>query len=148
MQLLIKYSKYFRRAVVKIALASVTFRTATFSKQLLFLSTFNLKGLSGVLLFLGTATFKRIYLKHHVFVKKIGFFQSTTSSRQFLKVVCYLFRDRSSGRSFIFFNCSSFSERSSLSHPFYHLGRFLFNEAVAVIHFYRGYIEQIIFESS
>ena len=37
----------------------------------------------------GTAFFKRIDLKHHVFVKTTDFFQNTTSSRPLFKVVCY-----------------------------------------------------------
>ena len=107
----------------------MTFRTATFSKELLFRSTLNFKSSFGVLLFLGTDTFKRIYLKYHVFVKKIDFFQNTTSSHPFFKVVCYSFIEKSSDRSFIFFNCSGFSKRSSLSHPFYHLGWFFYRSS-------------------
>ena len=47
------------------------------------------------MLFLGTATLMRIYLKHRVFVKKIDFFQNTTSSRPFFKVVYYfIYREK------------------------------------------------------
>ena len=70
----------------------------------------------------GKATFKRIYLKHHV----LDFFQNTTSSRPFLKVVCYFIYREKYGRVIHFFNCSGFSKRSSLSHPFYHLGWFFY----------------------
>ena len=111
----------------------MTFGTATFSKELLSRNTFNLKVSSfGVLLFLGTATFKRIYLKHHVFVKKIDFSQSTTSSRPFFKVVCY-FIYRENWRPVIHFLIVAFLKRaawaihhlwwffyrSGRSHPFF-----------------------------
>ena len=78
------------------------------------------------MLFLGTATFKRIYLKHHVFVKRIDFFQNPISVVHFLKSCVVLFIGRSSELSLILLNCSGFSKRSSLSHPFYHLGWFLY----------------------
>ena len=47
------------------ALARVTFGASTFSKELLFRSTYSLN--------LGTATAKRIYLKHQIFVKAMFF---------------------------------------------------------------------------
>ena len=74
------------------AFASVTFGTATFSKELLFWSTFNFKVLSGVLFFLGTGALKRIYLKHQIYVKKIFF---KTSLHPFFKVLCYfIYREK------------------------------------------------------
>ena len=42
LQLFIKSSKSFRRAIVTFALTRVTFRKATFSKELLFRSTYSL----------------------------------------------------------------------------------------------------------
>ena len=70
-----------------------------------------------------------------------------TSSRQFLQwcVLFYLKREVTTGHSF--FNCTGISKRSSLSHHSIIQGDF-FTGAVAAMHSFRDYIEQIIFDSS
>ena len=57
----------------------------------------------------------------------------------------YLKRKVGTGHSF--FNRISFFSRISLNHPFFNAG-LSFNRAVAAIHFFRGYMEQLIFDSS
>ena len=91
LQLFIKYSKFFRRAN---ALARVTFGASTFSKELLFWSTYSLN--------LGTATAKRIYLKHQIFVKTICFFSKQILQAPILEsgVSFYLKRWAEIGHSF------------------------------------------------
>ena len=110
--------------------ASVNFGITTFSKE-----------------FFGTANFKRIYLKHQMLVKTIEFFQHTTCSCQFFKnsVSFYLKRGVVSGH--LFFYRTGIFWKISLSCLFFHTGS-SFSGAVAVIHFFRDYIEHIIFDRS
>ena len=51
-------------------------------------------------------------MKHRVFVKKLDFFQNTSSSRPFFKVVCYFIYREKQRPVIHFFNCSGFSKRT------------------------------------
>ena len=129
------------------ALARVTFGTTAFSKEWLLQGTYSLYFLLWNCSFWEQLLLKRIYLKQQIFVKTIYIFQNTTWSRPFFKVVCHFFQERSSDRPFFFFDRIDFFWRINLIHPIFHGGWF-FTRAVAAMHSFRGYMEQIIFDSN
>ena len=100
----VKYSKSFRRTVVNNCTCNCDVQNSYFLKRaVLFGVLVTLKFLRSTVVS-GNSCFKRIYLKHHVIVKKADCFQNTTTSRPFFKVVCVIsFIERSCDRSFIFF---------------------------------------------
>ena len=96
--------------------ASVNFGITTFSKE-----------------FFGTANFKRIYLKHQMFVKTIEFFQHTTYS-QFFKNSVSFYLKTGVATDHLFFYRTGIFWKISLSCLFFNAGS-SFSGAVAVIHF-------------
>ena len=116
LQIFIKYSKCFRKAMVDISTFKGEFRNSYFlliwqfhncncSYSLSIVNTFARVAFGTVLFFQGlqfsrTATVKRLYLKHQIFVKTIYFFLRTTCSRQFFKVVCYFIQSINHGSLF------------------------------------------------
>ena len=94
------------------ALGCMALGTATFSKELLLRSSqFNLNFLFGYC-FLGTATVKRIYLKHQTFCKGNIIFSKGHLESQILQCVI-LFEKRSCGRQFILSNILASFGRSA-----------------------------------
>ena len=105
LQIFIKYSKCFRRAMVDISTFKGEFRNSYFlliwqfrncncSYSLSIVNTFARVAFGTVLFFQGIAVFKNSYcwealLETLNFCKDNIFFQSTTCSRPFFKVVCY-----------------------------------------------------------
>ena len=97
---------------------------------------------------MGIATVKRFYLKHQIFVKAKYFFQNITWSPPFFKVVCrFIWREEYSDGSFIFLTVLASFEGSAWAIHFFMEGVF-FNGAVTGMHSFRGYMEQITFDSS
>ena len=61
--------------------------------------------------------------------------------------MCHLFEERSHNWQIIFFDRTDFFWRITLSHPFFY-GGWHFTRVVAAMHSFRGYMKQIIFDSS
>ena len=140
------YSKFFRRVITVICTCKGDFRNSYFlstsfgvlSLPLIFFRVMQISG---------PATFKRKYLKHKKKTK--SFFQNTTCSCPFFEIVCNNFIWREELRSTIHsFKRTGFSWTISISHPFFSCKVNLFNGTVATILSFKGYMKQIIFDSS
>ena len=86
-----------------------------------------------------------IFFKTSLAVKTKYFFQKTTCSRQFFKVVFHSIWREELQTIIHSFKGTSFFWRISLSHPFFHVGWFF--DGAVVINFFTGYMEHMVFYS-
>ena len=90
LHLFIKSSRFFRRTIVDICTCKGHFWNSCFLQRAALSECLWLELSLGVGLILKTATLRSIYLKYQVFVKTMHiFFQNTTCSRPFFKLVCH-----------------------------------------------------------
>ena len=114
-------SSFWKEQLLTFTLTRVIFETTFFSKELLFIVLITLIFFRGTV-FLGTATVKRIYLKHQIFKKAIFFFKAPLVIVHSLKkcVILFFIRSVASGHSFL--NPTGFFWRIMSIHTLLHVG--------------------------
>ena len=123
------------------AFVRVTFGTATFSKELLFHSTYSPKFLLWCCSFSQEILSKLSIGSIKFLLRQYIFFQNCTCNCPFLQLVVSFDLKRRIASGHSFFNRTGIFWRISSSHPFFHAGWF-FNRAVAAIHSFRGILNR------
>ena len=96
---------------------------------------------------MGTAVKEDLFEASSYCKNNVYFFETTPRVVHSFKVVCHFIFREEKRPAIHFFDRTDFFWRITLSHPFFHGGLF-FAGAVAAMYSFRGYMEQIIFDSS